>query len=404
MRKNTAIFTVCSANYLSKAIALALSAKTYEPECDFYVVISDAKRPIEVRCSWIKIVFASDMRVCDLLKRAFKYNIIEYNTSIKPALALGFLNKYSQVIYLDPDVLIFSALNTVFEGLEHFSILLTPHALSPYSGKGRPEDLDLLRFGSYNLGFFAVKRCEVSLRMLQWWDSQCINHCFYEPHVGMGVDQRWFDLVPSFFESVHIIRKVSVNVAFWNLHERQVKCSQNVWYVNDYIPLEFFHFSSFVESDENIVANKQTRYPSGSRDDFIKIAAVYREYLKRSKEAVQVASDDYSYNCFDNGMMISTALRRFYAVSTDLDLISAENPFASSSAVYDFAVKHRLLADSAPTVRYGDLKVQSAYRTEQRAIRIMFRLSLQILGPDKYFNLMRYLSHYSSLLNQNDLL
>ena len=46
--KRTVIFTVCSANYLDKAIAMGLSALEHHADVDFVILVADGKREVEV--------------------------------------------------------------------------------------------------------------------------------------------------------------------------------------------------------------------------------------------------------------------------------------------------------------------------------------------------------------------
>lgn len=399
-----AIFTACSVNYLSKAVAMCLSALDHEPNSSLFVLLVDAKRDVQLHDSRIRILWAEDLYFPEYLKCAFKYNIIEFNTALKPFAALHLLASYERVIYLDPDTCVFSPLTTVHAGLDLYAAVFTPHALSPYNGAGRPSDRDLLRFGSCNLGFFAVRRSESAQAMLRWWHARCHLDCFYEPQLGLGVDQKWIDLAFSFFDGMGILRDPGLNVAFWNLHERQISSTSVGWRVNNEAVLGFVHFSSFVESDEQAVADKQTRYPAGSRLDFALAGGIYRNYLQRAKALVTVADPGYSYGRFENGDAISPALRRFYAISDRLDIKAAVNPFTSNGPVHRFAQEHRLISPEQAATTHANFKVQSNYSRQQKIITRAFRLALRLLGPDRYFNLMRYLAHYSSLLNQGDLL
>ena len=176
------------------------------------------------------------------------------------------------------------------------------------------------------------------------------------------------------------------------------------WRVNNDNALGFVHFSSFVESDAHAVADKQSRHLSGSRPDFERVAAVYRAYLKRAKNLVCVKDKRYLYNEFENGDVISPTLRRLYSISDRLDLQAAENPFAVDGPVYQFAKAHRLISNLPASTAHTNFKGQAHYSHQKRIIAIAFRLGLRVLGPDRYFNLMRYLAHYSSLLNQGDML
>jgi hypothetical protein len=399
-----AIFTACSVNYLSKAVAMCLSALDHEPHASLIVVLVDAKRNVQLYDSRIRIIWAENLNFPDYLKCAFKYSIIEFNTALKPFAALHLLASYERVIYLDPDTCVFSPLTTVHAGLDVYAAVFTPHALSHYEGDGRPSDLDLLRFGAYNLGFFAVRRSESALAMLRWWHARCHQACFYEPQLGLGVDQKWIDLAFSFFDGMGILRDPGLNVAFWNLHERQISNTNVGWRVNNKTVLRFVHFSSFVESDEQAVADKQTRYPAGSRQDFALAGRFYRGYLQRAKALVAVADLGYRYGSFENGDAISPALRRFYAISNSPNIKAAENPFTSNGSVHLFAQENRLISPKQAATTHANFKVQVKYPRQQKLITSTFRVALRLLGPDRYFNLIRYLAHYSSVLNQGDLL
>ena len=383
---------------------MALSALDHHPNVDVVILIADGKRLVTVCDERVKLLWAEDLNFPDYLKCAFKYNIIEFNTAIKPFAALHLIASYERVIYLDPDTCVFSPLITVHAGLDEHAVVFTPHALSPYDGDSRPSDRDLLRFGACNLGFFAVRRSESAQRMLQWWHERCHLDCFYEPQLGLGVDQKWIDLAFSFFDGLGILRDPGLNVAFWNLHERQISSTSDGWRVNNEALLGFVHFSSFVEFDEQAVADKQTRYPVGSRPDFALAGRVYRSYLQRAKALVTVADLGYRYGRFENGDAISPALRRFYAISDSAVIKAAANPFVSNGPVHKFAQEHRLFSPEQAATTHASFKVQANYSRQQKIITSAFRLALRLLGPDRYFNLMRYLAHYSSLLNQGDLL
>jgi hypothetical protein len=398
------IFTVCSANYLGKAAAMALSALVHHPDNDIVILVADGKRPVEIADTRIRLLWAVDLGFPGYLQSAFKYNIIEFNTALKPFATLHLLASYERVIYLDPDACVFAPLATVHAGLDKYAVVFTPHALSPYDGEGRPCDRDLLRFGSSNLGFFAVRRSLAAEQMLRWWHERCRLECFYEPQLGLGVDQKWIDLAFAFFDDIGLLKDPGLNVAFWNLHERQLSHTDAGWRVNGSITLGFVHFSSFVDADEQAVADKQTRHALGSRPDFSQAGNVYREYLQRGKALVKVVNSRYSYGQFDNGATVSPALRRFYAVSEMPEVLAEANPFSAQGAVYRFAREQGLVSSRPAATTHINFKVQSSYSRQQRLITITFRWILRLIGPDRYFNLMRYLSHYSSLLNQGDLM
>ena len=58
------------------------------------------------------------------------YNVIELTTALKPYLATLMVKKYSKVIFFDPDIMVFEKLDIVFENLNNYDFLLTPHQSS----------------------------------------------------------------------------------------------------------------------------------------------------------------------------------------------------------------------------------------------------------------------------------
>lgn len=400
----TVIFTACSVNYLEKAMAMCQSARAHHPGVDLVILLVDRKRPVTIATPGVRLLWAEDVGFPDFLQCAFKYNIIELNTALKPFVAMKLLERHRKVIYLDPDVCVFSTLDSVIHALDKHATVFTPHALSPYVGAGRPSDQDLLRFGCFNLGFFAANNSADALALLGWWHHQCVDSCFYEPQVGLGVDQKWIDLAPAFFDGVYILKDPGLNVAFWNLHERYLYSSPAGWRVNDAFPLGFVHFSSFVEADRTAIADKQTRYPAASRPDFLEAGEVYRRYLEMAKNSVMVDDLTYGYAHFDDGTAISPALRRFYAVFREERFSDCGDPFRTPGSVHDFARVNRLLSSRSAVVAHTNFKAQGAYSKERKVIASLFRLALRVLGPDRYFSLLRYLAHYSSILNQEDLI
>lgn len=375
----------------------------HNADMDVVVLLVDRKRPVTLRDDRIRLLWAEDLEFPDFLSCAFKYNIIELNTAMKPFVARLLLASYRKVIYLDPDVCVFSRLDSVVRSLNDSSAVFTPHALSPYAGPGRPGDQDLLRFGCFNLGFFAVSDTPEAHALLAWWHEQCLALCFYEPQLGLGVDQKWIDLAPAFFERVAILKDPGLNVAFWNLHERKLSLTDEVWTVNGQFPLRFVHFSSFVDSNRDVIADKQTRYEPGSRPDFAEAADVYRQHLKAAEDSAKLDTG-YGFSSFDNGTAISPALRRIYAARRHARFADCTDPFRADEAVYAFAKSHALLSTNRPHTGHQNFKVASGFRKQQRLISMLFRLTLRLLGPDRYFALMRYLGHYSSILNQTDML
>lgn len=404
-RSSAIVFTACSVNYLPKAVAMCRSVQTHDPEVDVAILVVDRKRPVTVAGGGIELIWAEDSGFQDYAQASFKYNIIELNTALKPHVAASLLDRYEKVVYLDPDICTFNSLSPILDDLDRHSVLLSPHALAPFEDEARPSDVDLLRFGAYNLGFFAVRRSDAARAMLKWWDRRCQDQCWYEPSLGLGVDQKWMDLAPAFFEGVSITKHPGINVAFWNLHERMItRDGGGRWMVNEVHPLIFVHFSSFDERDEMAVAGKQTRFASGSRPDFTAVRDVYARALAESAQSITADSLEYGYSRMSDGRMIGPALRRFYAAQLDRDFADVVDPFDANGPVHAFARRHRLFSGNARPDKHIDFKAEQQFGRQKAILDHGFRMVLRVLGPDRYYMLMRYLAHYSSILKQTDLL
>lgn len=401
--KTYAALTICSINYIAKALVLIDSYREHHPDHSFYLVLVDRKTDnIAIDRPGLKIIWVEDLPIHDFLQHAFAFDVIEFNTNVKPTALKLVLEIHDVALYLDPDMKVYAPLTPVFDALETSSVVIVPHSNTPVLDGCKPDDLDLLKFGAFNLGFVGVSCCDEGLAFLDWWSDRCLAHGFYEPQIGLAVDQKWINLAPCFFPNTRILHDEGLNVAFWNLHERHISKNNNVWMVNDVTPLRFVHFSSFDPNTPDSIAQKQTRFVAGSRPDFAAISHGYAMEL-RANASHNYSQRSYGFDYFDDGTYITPALRRFYA-SLRLNVFKDEvNPFSANSLVKHFAKKNGLLVKGNMRSKRHIFRDMGAYSFPIKIIMKLLRTALFILGPERYFNLMRYLAHISSLRNQVDM-
>ena len=252
------------------------------------------------------------------------------------------------------------------------------------------------------MGFVGVSKCSESFSFLEWWSDRCLKLGFYEPQLGLAVDQKWIDLAPSFFPKLKILHNVGLNVAFWNLHDRFLSKVNNQWFVNGNIPLVFFHFSSFHSDFVDIIAFKQTRFKQGERADFTEIAYEYAENIHMLKIS-EFDNQKYGFDYFDDGVYITPIVRRFYSILND-EMFKGINPFENNTSFRKFAIKNRLINTKILNVQKRDtFKDLEQYKNQEKVIIFGLKLLLYIIGPQKYYTLMRYLPHISSIRNQKKL-
>ncbi len=395
----TAAVTICAVNFLGKALALRRSYLAFHPESDFYILIIDKKASGgQERAPDIRILWTEDLGIERFTHHAFKFDVTELSTSVKPAVLSTLLAHYGKVLYLDPDVCVYTKLDPVLEELVSHSIVVTPHTLTPVMDGRTPSDIEFLRFGAFNLGFIGVSKCEEAFAFLDWWSKRCLAHGYYEPQLGLAVDQKWVDLAPSFFPGMKILRDPGLNVAFWNLHERIVSSRDGVWFVNEQAPLRFFHFSSFSPDNPHAIARKQSRFVSESRPDLHELLDSYAAELRENGNE-SYARYPYSFNYFDDGIYVSPSLRRFYA-ALESSFPREENPFCHGSAFQRFALRHGLAGRKYTLSSQPTFKEIGAYSTATRMISLGLRTILRVVGPNRYFSLMKYLAYISSIRNQ----
>lgn len=391
--RDLAVFTACNVAYIDKALALAESLYEHDG-VRLKICLFDRKRPLALAGSKAEVIWVEDLGLSTIYNLAFKYDVTEFSTSLKPYITLKLLENYERVIYLDPDILTYGSLAPILRDLDSHPIVLTPHYMTPHADSLPDGDVAMLRFGSFNLGFYAVKRDEQALAFLRWWSDRCIRFCYFEAQFGFSTDQKWVSIAPCFFKDLYISFDPGYNAAFWNSHERSfTRGADGRWIVNGKHPLVFFHFSSFDEDEPDFLSRKAFHGRAAKRADLAGLARGYDKALKRWK--LPGLSSRYAFDYMSGGEYISPTLRRAYAC-VEAELPPGHDPFDSSGPVGRFARKNHLLGKkSARYVRggFGDLP---AHKGKLAVVNAVMRIILRLLGPNQFTNFSRLLVYLSS--------
>jgi len=257
----------------------------------------------------------------------FKYSILEASTAVKPYLLQYLFRTFGirKLLYLDPDILPLHSLEGLSKYLDEANVLLTPHLLSPLPTDDlHQDDYDILRAGTYNLGFLGLRDSIETRRLLHWWANKLYHRCLISMENNLFVDQRWMDLVPAIFPGVHILREPGYNVAYWNLHERAVSGGEPVTVNGE--PLYFFHFSGFDPEKLWVVSKYQNRYTQNDIGGARKLYSRYRDLLLEHGWR-ETSAWTYGNDFFNNGIKIPPSARRFYWELGD-DVAHLGNPFS----------------------------------------------------------------------------
>jgi len=243
-------------------------------------------------------------------------------------------------VYLDPDILVYSSLSEIAALSHAHGIVLTPHAVTPMQRDGlRPTEADIMGAGVYNLGFIAVGMG--NRPMLHWWQERLRRDSISAPHQMLFTDQRWIDLVPSYWEHA-ILRDPGYNVAYWNLESRPMERIGSEINVAGR-PLRFFHFSGYRPEKPWLLSKYVADNPRVLLSEHPVAKALCDDYGAQA-EAEGLADGAlvaYRYDTLTDGTPVSNTMRRCYrAAVLQADLGKADYP----PLAFDPATEHELVA------------------------------------------------------------
>lgn len=325
---DVACFTSISFSYLDRARVLAETVKRFHPDWTLCVCICD--RPHE--CfqfdpdaeTFDRVVWIEELDIPETCAWIFKHDVIELCTAVKGFMLTNLLDEgFERVVYLDPDIAVFGNLADVENLLNTSSIVLTPHVVMPEGDDQAIVDNEIgtLKHGIYNLGFFAVRNCSEGRRFAEWWRNRLQQYCFDDVANGLFTDQRWCDLVPCFFDDVHILRDPGYNVASWNLSRRPISFDLQGNILAAGVPLRFFHFTKVNSIGQIMLA----RYARGSLGVF-DLLKWYRQRLQ-AHAVPGLPSGYWAFGHFENGEPIRREQRLLYRHRFDLQR-AFPNPFS----------------------------------------------------------------------------
>lgn len=280
--------TIASVNYLPQVEVLLQSLKMYHPDINLHLLLIDID--LEQEISAENLVILAPNLICNpsaLLSLRDKYDIVEFATAIKPMLLKHLLEDTDDlVIYLDPDIETYNSFEKIFDHVEEFGILLTPHKLiAGTEDRDCMSDLNRLEYGTFNLGFIGVSSRATA--MLEWWGTRTRFASTRIPGDVVYTDQKWLDILPGYFK-FGSLRNFGCNVAPWNLDERILSLRAEKIFVNNE-PLIFFHFSQvkFLIKGGLIVKSRLIAYLKNIEGESFNIASKltlnYLEHLQYYK-------------------------------------------------------------------------------------------------------------------------
>lgn len=390
-------FTICAKNYLAQALTLRESFLKHNPSLNFFIFLADKIDGVED----VDGVVALDKSwIPDWVNMAFKYDVIEFNTSIKP-FCFGKLFKegYEKVIYLDPDIYVTRPLDFIYECLNDKSIVLTPHYCDieeHFDGAVSEETFN--KVGIYNLGFCALKNDKVGQEIAKWWQNRLQYKCYSQSSEGLFVDQKWMDYIPAFFpQATYVSSHHGMNVAIWNLHERELFIDDTQGYMirskktGDEFLLLFFHFSGFDPFETTIINRRHPQFNVTTYPSFKPIIEEYRERVY-ANDYDRFSKMTYGFNHYFDGSVITPLQRRMFRVYLNEHKVEF-NPFEINTPFYKILKNSRLLLKASTKQNgfssYTKEEKNKGKKLENKVVKPMLKLALRVLGAERYAMLIR---------------
>jgi glycosyltransferase involved in cell wall biosynthesis len=307
------ICTIIAKNYLAQARCLAESFYAQHPDGRMFVLLIDQPDDcFEPDDEPFTVVLIPELAIPRFTQMAFRYSVLELSTAVKPFF-IEYLFDHAHLdhlIYLDPDIYCYRPLTPLLNALQTHMLVLTPHLLESIDDQYRPNELDILRVGVYNLGCIGLARSPNLRAFLRWWQRRLERECVVDLSRGLFVDQGWMDLAPSLFDGVAIVRDPSCNVAYWNLVQRHVTAGADGWMVNGQ-PLTFYHFSGLTIEDIEQISRHQNRYTLAQLPELRPLIQRYCSRMAAHGHAI-AQHWPYGFRLFDNGVPIPDLARQLW--------------------------------------------------------------------------------------------
>lgn len=390
------VFTITARNYLSLALTLGDSVTHHHPEARFTIFVADGLEGLDVASLAHEVVDARQAIGATFDPTLpFKYNITEYCTSIKPALFRHLFEQSSDtdlVYYMDPDTYLFHRLDSITAHEPSKTLFLAPHLLDCRLADDHPyPEYKHLWEGIFNLGFCAIRRSPSSKTIIDWWDARLQKYCYADFQDGLHTDQKWMDYAPAFFnDDLSICRHYGVNVAHWNIIERQPKLRDGKFFTRE-LPLIFFHFSGFDFKGTSLTKHVPAELQRYIDTGVARLADDYRKaVLKNGYD--RFIGIPYHYSSYSDGVPVSQQHRRLYRM---LESTESHVDLFSSSGRFRHNIERAGLLDtsSAAAKNHSAATITNVGTMHSRA-QWLLKLVLRIAGPRRYAYMVKFFGLY----------
>ncbi|MCB9962681.1 MAG: glycosyltransferase [Hyphomonas sp.] len=330
--KRIAAYTSINLRYLPKALAWARSVKEHNPDWETHILLNDAVPADAGDWPDVDVVYPiGQLGVPHFHSWAYGMRVVELCTATKPFYAKKLLDSgYDYVFYFDPDTHAYSDLNMLVDEFGDDEVLITPHCSEDAFAESEIHynEMSSLAHGVFNLGFLGLKNTGSGIKVADFWCRRLLRHCADDHGRGLFTDQKWFNMVPVFFDNVKILKHKGCNTASWNIANRPITQEGDVVMAGG-VPLVFFHFSGYDKNTPRTMFDTFGRFSETLEhliDEYDRTNDMFARKFK-------VWESDWALSCYDSGEKIPDAHREIHRTKYQNQLVY-ETPFFTGPGSY----------------------------------------------------------------------
>lgn len=405
---NICAFTIVAKNYIGLARILGRSLSKVNPDINFKIFVAD-EFPQNVKSLPDNVIISRkvlDYSSEEWTDMSFKYDLTEFCTSIKPGVfKYLFAQGYDKVLYFDPDIYIFSSINTILQRLEDYDMVLTPQIVGihiDYTGE-HPEWAMNVN-GIFNLGFCGMRKSLITDKIILWWQKRLKTECFADRSIGNFTDQKWMDWMPGLLgnEHLYISHDLGMNMAPWNYFERELFKKNDTLYVrfrtNDNPQHEsrlvFIHFAGYDynKMKQGFIVRKRIENLQEYKDLHL-ATDIYCKAIANNKDIFdEFITLPYTYSSYDNGIPISTFHRRLYHGYSE-KYGPVRNPFSTNKESFYSMIKKKGMIINDNIDKISKLNLSNMNR-KRKMIGMLFCVLYKFMGYKRYVLFVKSLYNY----------
>lgn len=405
---NICAFTIVAKNYIGLARILGHSLSKVNPDINFKIFVAD-EFPQNVKSLPDNVIISRkvlDYSSEEWTDMSFKYDLTEFCTSIKPGVfKYLFAQGYDKVLYFDPDIYIFSSINTILQRLEDYDMVLTPQIVGihiDYTGE-HPEWAMNVN-GIFNLGFCGMRKSLITDKIILWWQKRLKTECFADRSIGNFTDQKWMDWMPGLLgnEHLYISHDLGMNMAPWNYFERELFKKNDTLYVRFRINdnpqhesrLVFIHFAGYDynKMKQGFIVRKRIENLQEYKDLHL-ATDIYCKAIANNKDIFdEFITLPYTYSSYDNGIPISTFHRRLYHGYSE-KYGPVRNPFSTNKESFYSMIKKKGMIINDNIDKISKLNLSNMNR-KRKMIGMLFCVLYKFMGYKRYVLFVKSLYNY----------